>query len=62
MNRSLSKRSSFVFIILLVAVLLGIYFAFRPRLAPGQAPLTDIQNIETRPCAHSSIRMQDKRV
>ena len=34
-------------IILLVAVLLGIYFTFRPRLAPGQTPLTDIQSIET---------------
>ena len=40
-------RSSFVLIILLVAVLLGIYFTFRPRLAPGQAPLKDIQIIET---------------
>jgi len=32
--------------ILIVALLLGIYLETRPRLAPGQAPLTDIQNIE----------------
>ena len=47
MNRSLSKRTSFVLLIFLVAVSLGVYFAFRPRLAPGQAPITDIQSIET---------------
>jgi hypothetical protein len=47
MNKFLSKRSIFVLIILLVTVLLGIYLETRPRLAPGQAPLTDIQNIET---------------
>jgi hypothetical protein len=47
MNRSLSKRNVFGLIILLAAVLLGIYVESRPRLAPGQAPLSDIQNIET---------------
>ena len=47
MNRFLSKRNIFALIILIVAVLLGIYLETRPRLAPGQAPLTDIQNIET---------------
>jgi len=47
MNRFLSKRNIFALIILLVALLLGIYLETRPRLAPGQAPLTDIQNIET---------------
>ena len=47
MNRFLSKRSIFALIILLAAVLLGIYLETRPRLAPGQAPLKDIQNIET---------------
>jgi len=47
MNRSLSKRGSVALIILLATVLLGIYLENRPRLAPGQAPLTDIQNIET---------------
>lgn len=47
MNRFLSKRSIFVLLILLVAVVLAIYVENRPRLAPGQAPLTDIQSIET---------------
>jgi hypothetical protein len=47
MNRFLSKRNIFALIILLVALLLGIYLETRPRLAPGQAPLTDIHDIET---------------
>jgi hypothetical protein len=50
MNRSLSKRTGklvFALIILVIALVLGIYLETRPRLAPGQAPLTDIQNIET---------------
>jgi len=47
MNKFLSKRSIFVIIILLATVSLGIYIETRPRLAPWQAPLTDIQNIET---------------
>ena len=47
MNRFLSRRSIFVLIILLATVSLGIYLETRPRLAPGQAPLTDIQSIET---------------
>jgi hypothetical protein len=47
MNRFLSKRNIFALIILIVALLLGIYLETRPRLAPGQAPLTDIQDIET---------------
>ena len=47
MSISLSKRGIFVAIILLVAVMLGIYLETRPRIAPGQEPLTDIQNIET---------------
>jgi hypothetical protein len=47
MNRFLSKRSIFVLIILLGILLLGVYLETRPRLAPGQAPLIDIQNIET---------------
>lgn len=45
MNRFLSKRSVFALIILVIALLLGIYLETRPRLAPGQEPLTDIQNI-----------------
>lgn len=47
MNKFLSKRSIVVFIILLATILLGIYLETRPRIAPGQEPLTDIQNIET---------------
>lgn len=47
MNRLLSKRSVFAFIILIVALSLGIYLETRPRIAPGQEPLRDIQNIET---------------
>lgn len=47
MSIFLSNRSIFVVIILLVAVSLGVYFETRPRLAPGQEPLTDIQTIET---------------
>ena len=47
MNKFLSKRSVFVVLVLLATVTLGIYLETRPRLAPGQAPLIDIQNIET---------------
>lgn len=50
MNKFLSKRTGklvFAVIILLVIVLLGVYIETRPRIAPGQEPLTDIQNIET---------------
>ena len=47
MNKFLSKRSIVVFIVLLATVLLGIYLETRPRIAPGQAPLTDIEDIGT---------------
>lgn len=47
MNRFLSKRNIFVLIFLLAAVLLGTYLETRPRIAPGQAPIKDIQNIES---------------
>jgi len=47
MNRYLSKRNIIVFAILVVTLSLGIYLETRPRLAPGQAPISDIQNIET---------------
>jgi hypothetical protein len=50
MNKFLPKRTGkpvLGIIILLVVILLAIYWETRPRLAPGQAPLTDIQNIET---------------
>jgi hypothetical protein len=50
MNKFLSERTSkliLVVLILVVTVLLAVYIETRPRLAPGQKPLTDIQNIET---------------
>ena len=47
MRTFLSKRNIFILAFLLAGVLLSIYLETRPRLAPGQAPLTDIQNIET---------------
>ena len=47
MNKLLSKRSGIALIILVIALLLGIYIETRPRIAPGQKPLTDIQSIET---------------
>jgi hypothetical protein len=47
MNKLASKRSILALIILVIALSLGVYFETRPRLAPGQAPLKDIQNIET---------------
>jgi hypothetical protein len=47
MKKLLSKRSTIAIIILAIALSLGIYLETRPRLAPGQAPLTDIHNIET---------------
>ena len=37
----------FALIILIVVLILGVYLETRPRLAPGQTPLTDIQNIDT---------------
>ena len=47
MSNKLSKRSGFALIILVIALLVGIYFETRPRIAPGQDPLVDIQNIDT---------------
>ena len=47
MASKLSKRSSLAIIILIIAILVGIYLETRPRIAPGQEPLTNIQNIET---------------
>lgn len=47
MNKLLSKRGSIALTILAVALLLGVYIETRPRIAPGQAPLKDIENIET---------------
>jgi hypothetical protein len=47
MYKFLSKRSILVTFVLLVTVVLGIYLETRPRSAPGQQPLTDVQSIET---------------
>ena len=50
MNKSLPKRTGkpvLGIIILLIAILLGIYLETRPRLAPGQEPIKDVQNIGT---------------
>ena len=47
MNNLASKRSIIALIILVIALSLAVYVETRPRLAPGQEPLTDIQNIET---------------
>lgn len=47
MNKLLSKRTAIALIILVIALSLGIYLESRPRIAPGQQPLTDIQTIET---------------
>jgi hypothetical protein len=47
MGNKFSKRSSIAITILIIALLVGIYLETRPRIAPGQEPLADIQNIET---------------
>jgi len=50
MSKFLSIRTgkpAIALIILAIALSLGIYLETRPRIAPGQAPLTDIQNIQT---------------
>ena len=47
MNKLASKRCGITLIILVIALSLVVYFETRPRLAPGQAPLADVQNIET---------------
>jgi hypothetical protein len=50
MNKFLSKRTGkplLALILLIVVISLGIYLETRPRIAPGQEPIKDIQNIET---------------
>lgn len=47
MNRFLSKRNIFAAAVLLTSIFLAVYLETRPRLAPKQAPLADIRNIET---------------
>ena len=47
MNKTLPKRNLFGLLILLALLLLGVYIQTRPRIAPEQEPLKDIQNIDT---------------
>lgn len=47
MKRFLSKRNLFAAAVLLAGILLAVYLKAAPRLAPGQAPMTDIESIET---------------
>lgn len=47
MKQFVSKPTLITGAILMLAVLTSIYLEARPRTAPGQGPLTDIQNIET---------------
>jgi hypothetical protein len=46
MNRTISKRNLLALTIILTSILLAVYLETRPRLAPGQAPLADLENIE----------------
>jgi hypothetical protein len=46
-KRNLSKRNLLALAVVLAIALFAIYLETRPRLAPGQAPLIDIENIET---------------
>lgn len=46
-NRSLSTSAILTLIVLLTSALLIIYLVSQPVLVPGQAPLVDIQSIET---------------
>jgi hypothetical protein len=46
MKRLLNRRNLLALVVILAIALLSIYFDTRPRLAPGQAPLADIGNIE----------------
>ena len=47
MNKLLSIRCGIALIIFVIALSVGIYLENRPRIAPGQKPLTDIQNIQS---------------
>jgi hypothetical protein len=46
MDRFPSRRSLLTLAVIFAIVLSVVYLDTRPRLAPGQAPLADIQNIE----------------
>ena len=47
MNRPISRRNLLALTIVLTIVLFAEFLETRPRLAPGQAPLADLENIET---------------
>ena len=47
MDRSLRKGGLITLLVLLLSTLFALYVASRPRLAPGQEPLTDIHSIDT---------------
>jgi hypothetical protein len=47
MGNKFSKRSSIAITILILALLVGIYLETRPQIAPGQEPLTDLENIQS---------------
>lgn len=47
MNKLVSERRILAILLLVIVGLLGVYLETRPRLAPGQALLTDVRNIET---------------
>jgi len=46
-NRTFSKGGIIVLTLFLLSMLLAVYFVSQPQIVPGQAPLTDIQKIET---------------
>ena len=47
MGNKLSRQSSIAITILILVLVVGIYLETHPRIAPGQEPLTDIQNIQS---------------
>jgi hypothetical protein len=47
MDRSFRTRGLITLLVFLFSIVAAIYVASRPRLASGQDPLVDIQNIET---------------
>jgi hypothetical protein len=47
MDRSFRTGGLIVLLVLLLSTILALYVASRPRLAPGQQPLVEIDSIET---------------
>lgn len=47
MNKFIWLRILITFLIFMTALSMDFFYETRPRLAPGQAPLRDIQNIDT---------------